>query len=100
MIARRVVFSEKADSDLLDIYSWIATAAGTSAAERYADRLRHWCSRMDLASERGQLRDDIRPGLRIVAFERRITVALVIEQETVTILRLFGAGRNWETEFR
>jgi toxin ParE1/3/4 len=34
--------------------------------------------------------------LRIIGFERRITIAFVVEPERVVILRLFYAGRDWE----
>jgi toxin ParE1/3/4 len=53
---------------------------------------------MALGSERGHRRDDVRPGLRIVGFERRITIAFTVSAEDVTILRIFYAGRNWEDE--
>jgi toxin ParE1/3/4 len=52
--------------------------------------------RLDLVSERGFLREDIRPGLRVLGFERRLTVAFSVEAETVTIYRLFYGGQNWE----
>jgi toxin ParE1/3/4 len=52
--------------------------------------------RLDIASERGVLRDDIRPGLRVAGFERRLTVAFSVEAETVSIYRLFYGGQNWE----
>ena len=49
-----------------------------------------------MGSERGHRRDDVRPGLRIVRFERRVTVAFAVEVERVVVLRLFYGGRNWE----
>jgi toxin ParE1/3/4 len=51
---------------------------------------------MAMASERGHLREDIRPGLRIVGFERRVTIAFTVTETRVTILRLFYAGKNWD----
>lgn len=50
------------------------------------------------ASERGQLRNDIRPDLRIVGFERRVTIAFSVDAEHVTILRVLYGGRDWEAE--
>ena len=41
-------------------------------------------------------RDDIRPGLRIIGFERRVTMAFMVEAERVVVLRLFYRGANWE----
>jgi toxin ParE1/3/4 len=38
------------------------------------------------------------PGLRVVGFQRRVTVAFVVEPERVVILRLFYGGANWADE--
>ena len=45
------------------------------------------------------MRDDVRAGLRIVSFERRVTVAFEVEEDRATILRLFYGGRDWEGAF-
>ncbi|WP_306121016.1 hypothetical protein [Roseitalea sp. MMSF_3504] len=44
-------------------------------------------------------RDDLLPGLRIVGFERRITIAFTIDDDTVTFLRFFYGGQDWEDAF-
>jgi toxin ParE1/3/4 len=93
---REVVFSPEAIDDLNRLYDWIASGAGSAVALRYIERIEAFCMRLDLASERGVLREDIRPGLRVVGFERRLTVAFSVEAETVTIYRLFYGGQNWE----
>jgi toxin ParE1/3/4 len=36
--------------------------------------------------------------LRIVGFERRITIAFTVSTENVTILGIFYGGRDWEKE--
>ena len=51
---------------------------------------------LDLASERGTLRNDVREGLRIVGFERRGVVAFTVEEDRVMILRFFSGRQNWE----
>jgi toxin ParE1/3/4 len=48
-----------------------------------------------VASERGQLREDIRPGLRVAGFEHRVAIAFIVEDERVIILRVFYGGQNW-----
>ena len=96
MRQRKVVFSPEAIDDLNRLYDWIASAAGPTVALRYIERIETFCMRLDLASERGALREDIRPGLRVVGFERRLTVAFSVGTEIVTIYRLFYGGQNWE----
>lgn len=65
----------------------------------YIERVEAFCRRLSVGSELGQLRSDARPGLRTTGFERRLTIAFTVDEETVTVLRVFTAGRNWETSF-
>lgn len=97
MKEREVLFSFKAEAELLELYEWIATAASPDVAFGYVTRIEAFCQRLGIASERGLSRDDIRPGLRIIGFERRVTVAFTVESDRVVILRLFYGGRDWET---
>jgi toxin ParE1/3/4 len=96
MKQREIVFSPEAIDDLNRLYDWIASVAGSTVAFRYIERIEEFCMRLDLASERGVVREDIRPGLRVVGFERRLTVAFSVDAEIVTIYRLFYGGQNWE----
>jgi toxin ParE1/3/4 len=96
---RRVQFSPEAKQDQFQLCDWIASASSAVVAARNADRLEKECLALNLASERGHRRDDVRPGLRIVGFERRVTIAFEVSSDTVTILRLFYGGRNWEEQF-
>ncbi|WP_298813269.1 type II toxin-antitoxin system RelE/ParE family toxin [uncultured Roseibium sp.] len=96
MKQRDVVFAPEAREDLIALYSWIATKADPDTALSYIERIETFCNHFDFASERGQQRDDIRPGLRIVGFEKRLTIAFIVSDTTVTILRVFYGGQNWE----
>lgn len=96
MKERRIVFAPEAAEDLVGLYDWIAYAASPTVAIAYIERVEAFCQRLRIGSERGHLRGDIRPGLRIIGFERRLTVAFMVGEETVTIVRIFTAGRNWE----
>ena len=100
MKKRAVLFSPEARDDLLAIYDWIASHGGPQVAMKYIDRLEVYCLNIELASERGQRRDEIREGLRIVGFERRVTIAVVVGAHEVTILRLFYGGQDWESSFQ
>ena len=91
MRERLVAFAPEARDDLLGIYDWIAGAAGPVVALAYVERLA-------VGSERGSLRADVRPGLRVIGFERRVNVAFVIEEARVVVLRVFRGGRDWERE--
>src|SRR6478609_1819411 len=84
-VKREVIFSPEALDDLLSLYSYIAEQSGPSVAIGFIDRIEHYCLGFDVAGERGRKRDDLRPGLRIVGFERRITIAFHVEPKVVTI---------------
>lgn len=95
MKRREVVLAPEAIDDLGALFDWIASAAGEVVARGYIDRIERYCFNFDMAGERGLARDDIRPGLRIIGFERRITLAFSVGPETVTILRVFYGGQDW-----
>lgn len=61
----------------------------------YIERLEAYCTGFETAGERGQRRNDIRAGLRIVGFERRVAIAFTVSNTEVTILRLYYGGQNW-----
>jgi toxin ParE1/3/4 len=46
------------------------------------------------------LRDDIRPGLRVVGYKHRASIAFTVEGERVIILRIFHGGQNWTEQFQ
>jgi len=98
MKRRPVKFTDTAKADLLELEIWLEDATGKRTARRYVDRLIDFCEGLDLASERGTQRYDLMPGLRIVGFERRVTIAFAVHDGRVDILRVFRAGRDWETE--
>ena len=100
MRRRLVDYAPEADQDFEWIYDAIVRSSGPTTAFDYVQRLRDFCERLEYGEERGGRRDDIRPGLRIVGFERRVTVAFSVDESRVTILRLFYGGRDWEGAFR
>lgn len=99
MNERRVVLAPEAGDDLTELYDWIAGRASPQVAMGYLERVEAFLGGLSVGSERGHLRGDVRPGLRIVGFERRLTVAFTVEEDTVTVLRVFTAGRDWESSF-
>lgn len=90
--------TEEAEDDLFAIYSYIADHASSAVARQYVNRIHDFLAGLDTFPERGTLRDEIRPGLRIVGFERRANVAFVIEGAEVVILRLLYAGRQFDID--
>lgn len=93
-MTHRVVFSPEASEDLLGLYDYIAARSGGVQALRYIERIERWCEGLRRFPERGVVRDDIRSGVRVMGFERRVTIAFRVLPDTVTILRILYGGRD------
>jgi toxin ParE1/3/4 len=94
-----VVVSPRASRDLRAIYDRIAEATSPEVAGQYVLRITDHLQSFELASERGSRRDDVRRGLRVVGFERRIAIAFTVTEREVTIQRVFYGGQNWRKAF-
>jgi toxin ParE1/3/4 len=75
---RDVVFSPEAVDDLDALFDFVRDNAGAERASAWLGRLEAHCQSYDFASERGASRNDVRHGLRISSFERRITIAFTV----------------------
>jgi toxin ParE1/3/4 len=91
---RSVRFHPLARTDLFDLYRYIERQAGPERAGAYLDRIDRLCASLADLPERAVPRDDLVPGLRTVALERRVLVALTVTDTAVTILRVLYAGRD------
>jgi toxin ParE1/3/4 len=96
-VKREVIFAPEALEDLLRLYDFIDDHSGSERARAYTERVTLYCAGFGDFPERGMRRDDLRPGLRIIGFERRITIAFHIVRDRVTIDRILYGGRDWET---
>ncbi len=92
----RVFFTPEAQADLLELYDYIAERSGEDRALGYSERIQEWINHLESFPRIGTPRDDIRPGLRVAGFERRVSIAFQVAPETVTILRILYAGRDLE----
>jgi plasmid stabilization system protein ParE len=72
------------------------------AADRTVDSIRAFVKALSRTPHRGRKRDDLRAGLRIASFKKRTAVAFEIDDEarTVTVLRVFYGGQDYEAVFR
>jgi plasmid stabilization system protein ParE len=73
------------------LYGYIAARSGAARAIGYVGRIERYCQGFARPAERGTKRDDLRPGLRIAGFERRVTIAFHVDPGTVTIDRILMA---------
>jgi plasmid stabilization system protein ParE len=98
-VANRIAYSPEASADLTEIYDFIADRGSPMAALRFVERIAAACDALGTLPGRGSPRDDIRPGLRVTGFARRVTIAYHLDGETVIIDRLLYAGRDLGAAF-
>ncbi|MBN9552119.1 MAG: type II toxin-antitoxin system RelE/ParE family toxin [Alphaproteobacteria bacterium] len=96
----RVTYRPDAIADLADIYRFIATRGQSrDVALAFVRRIRARCHKIGDAPNGGRPRDDLRPGLRTVPFERSAVIAYRVGR-TVEIVNVFYGGRDYETLYR
>jgi toxin ParE1/3/4 len=93
-VVHEVVFAPEARSDLLDIYDYIAARSGPARALGFTERLVSYCTSLAVFPQRGTQRNDLRPGLRIIGYRRRVTIAFHVTSDTVIIDRILYGGRD------
>ena len=92
----RVVFSPEAEEQVAAQYHYIAQVASPSIALRYTESVISYCESLCTFPERGNMRDDIRPGLRITNYKKRAVIAFDVGTEQVSIIGVFYGGQDFE----
>ena len=98
-VTHKVVFRPAAESDLISLYDYIAENGGHARAVAYIARIEVACMALADFPLRGQRRDDLYPGVRLIGFERRVSIAFAVEADVVRILRVFYGGRDFPEEW-
>jgi plasmid stabilization system protein ParE len=100
MKAIHVVFAPEAEAQLVGLYRYIAVAASPSIAQRFTDSVVVRCEDLAHMPLQGRVRDDIRRGLRTLAYRRRVVIAYTPSADAVTILGVFYGGQDFESLLR
>ena len=98
-MALKVIFRPQAEAELLALYRYIAEASSLGIAGDYIERIETACMSLATFPNRGTKRDDLAPGLRMIAFERRVTVAYRVLKTHVEIVTIAYGGRDFESDF-
>jgi toxin ParE1/3/4 len=91
-----VVFTPEAEAQLTELYGYIAVAASPDVAARYTDAIVTYCESLRTFPHRGISRDDIRPGLRITGYRKRVVVAFDVDADRVNIIGVYYGGQDYE----
>jgi toxin ParE1/3/4 len=93
-VAHSVVYAPEALEDLFRLYVYLAPRAGPHVARDYVARIEARCMRLANFPRRGRPRDDLRPGLRVTGFERRVVIAFHVVADSVIVDRVLYGGRD------
>jgi toxin ParE1/3/4 len=93
----RIVLTPEARDHIDALHTYIAAAAGAPIATLFTDGILDHIATLAEFPERGTPRHDLRPGLRTIAWKRRVTIAFMVEERDVVVIGVFYGGRNFET---
>ena len=96
----RLAFRPRARADLFALYAYVEEAASAQTAGSYLERLEAACFALTSFPERGTLREDIRPPIRTIGFERRATIVFRVTDDEIQILRVLHGGQDIERILR
>ena len=96
----QVVFSPEAEEQIAALYHYVSAAASAEIAAGFIEAIISHCENLQTFPLRGILRDDIRPGLRITNYKKRVIIAFHVDEERVSILGVFYGGQDYETVFQ
>ena len=74
---------------MASIYDYVASEVSPETANRFTDSIVDYCLGFSNFPNRGKLREDLRPGLRIVGFRRGGAIAVKVHNDVVFIIGIF-----------
>jgi plasmid stabilization system protein ParE len=90
----RLRLTREARQDIDALARYIAERVDQTVALAYLDRLQAFLGRLSTFPERGTVRTEIRPGLRIIGFEGRLSIAFVVKGDEVQVMRVLAGGKQ------
>jgi toxin ParE1/3/4 len=94
----KLVFRASAKNDLAKLLAYIAKSSDSpERAINYVRRIRERCETLLTFPESGRRRDDLRSGVLVIGFEKRVVIAYkILPSGDLEIGRVFYGGRNYE----
>ncbi|MCL2780976.1 MAG: type II toxin-antitoxin system RelE/ParE family toxin [Actinomycetia bacterium] len=93
-MTRTVVTSNAAAQELTELYDYIANAKSAMVAKDYVDAIIAETKKLGRAPFRGRARDDVRPGMRVLGFRRRVHIIFTVTDDIVQIGHILYGGRD------
>ena len=87
-------FADSACDQLRTLHHWLAGVVDRGSADALVVALIDRCETLRDTPRLRTPRDDVRPGLRTIAFRRRYTIGYRVDGNVVTILGFVGRGQR------
>jgi plasmid stabilization system protein ParE len=91
-----VAFTPEAEEQLAELYRYIAVSASPERAAYFTSAIVDYCESLKKFPQSGNRRDDIRPGLRITGYRKRVVIAFDVTADSVNIIGVFYGGQDYE----
>jgi len=95
-MAYTIIFSPEAEQQIADLHDYISLHGGRAIASRFINELLDYLNGFTIFPERGNRRDDIRPGLRVTNFRHRTVIAFAVDDEQILIAGIYHGGRAYD----
>lgn len=92
-----VIFTPEAQEQLAALYRYIAASVSSDIAERYTSSIIAYCESLQDFPNRGICHDNVRLGLRITNYKKRVVIAFTVDTKWVSIIGVFYGGQDYET---
>lgn len=94
-----VRFAPEAADQLEELHAFVSMAATSGIASDYLEAIVGYCEGLAVFPIRGTPREDIRPGLRTVAYKKRVIIAFNVDEhaKAIEILGVFYGGQDYES---
>ncbi|WP_372422424.1 type II toxin-antitoxin system RelE/ParE family toxin [Salinarimonas chemoclinalis] len=93
-MTRRLILAATARRDLDSLLRGLEQRAGYEVASGYVSRVERFLQGLVDFPERGTRRSKHRPKMRVIGFERRVSVVFTVDGGDVVVLRVLYGGRN------
>jgi plasmid stabilization system protein ParE len=91
-----VEYTSRAEEQLDALHIYISQQSSEQIAARFVEGVIDYCDSLSTFPLRGIQRDDIRPGLRITNYRKRVAIAFEVDGAVVNIVAIFYGGQNYE----
>ena len=88
----------EAETDLQLLYQGLLERSGSQPTARgYINRITDYLQTFDTYPKRGSLRNEIKQDLRVVGFERRVSIAFLVDDDAneVVVFRILYGGQDY-----